>query len=82
MYIESNKDELSNYFPYPCEIVETTGIGEGTILKFKTFYLKIYNGDNENTYIIKKYRYGCDKVISTDEVPYNRMREYALQLIP
>ena len=80
MIIPIQKDQLSSYFPYPCEIIPTTGIGGGVIVKFETFYLKIYNDINENHYIIEEYQYGNESPININSIHINKMREYAYNL--
>ena len=73
-----DKNELANYFPGAYSIFHTTGTKEGVILKFDTFYLKIYDDDEcEDSYRIEIYKYGCQGPIVFTSVPYNRMREYA-----
>lgn len=71
-------DNLHELFPLPCEQFRTDGIGDGVILKFKTFYLKIYD-DNKDAYAytIKGYLYNSPNPTIVDLVPYNKMREYA-----
>ena len=76
-----DKTQLANYFPFPpWQVITTRGTQEGVILKFHTYYLKIYDDDVEDSYIVESYRYGCNEAIGTDKVPANRMREYACRL--
>lgn len=76
-----DKTEIAEYFPYPpWQVFRTTGIQDGIVLKFQSHYLKIYDADSEDCYIIESYRYGCDTAIGTDKVPANRMREYASKI--
>lgn len=77
MYVIDNKDQIASYFKFPCEVIKTRGTQEGMILKFATFYLKIYDDNVENTYIVEGYRYDCPALIFRDVVAANRMREYA-----
>lgn len=71
-------DTLHELFPLPCEHFRTDGIGDGVILKFKTFYLKIYDCDSELcSYTVKGYFYCDPNPTIVDIVPYNKMREYA-----
>lgn len=77
VYLKSNKDEIASYFKYPCEVIRTRGTQEGMILKFATFYLKIYDDNVENLYIIEGYRYDSSGIIFQDKVPATQMREYA-----
>lgn len=77
MTINTDKTNMAELFHQPCEEIQTTGIQQGTILKFATFYLKIYNFDKEDSYIIEGYKYGINSAIFTDIVPTNKMRSYA-----
>lgn len=78
--VSSEKSELYNYFPLPCVTVHTTGMQLGIILKFRTFYLKIYDADNvQNSYIVEGWRYRDPRRVFEDVVSVNRIREYALQ---
>lgn len=74
--ININKNELYKLFPLPCESIETTGEGDGIILKFKTFYLKIYDGKMDE-YIVKGYRYNTQIPVFEDIIKSINMRRYA-----
>lgn len=75
----NDKSELKDLFPLPCTLVETRGIGNGIILKFKTFYLKIYDDPKEDSYIVKGFRYTESNPVFEDNIRTNRFREYASQ---
>lgn len=75
-----DKNQLQSYFPQATHIFRTSGTREGTIIKFNTFYLKIYDDDKEDTYIVEIYRYGCNDPVMIDSVPLKNMREYAAAL--
>lgn len=70
-------NDLAKLFPWHCSCVKTRGTQEGTILKFPTYYLKIYDGKNGNSYIVQGYRYDSGNPIFTDNIPVSKMREYA-----
>ena len=74
-----DKNQLASYFPCSCQVVPTRGTREGLILKFETFYLKIYNDNSENYYIIEEYQYGIELPLNINRVHINQMREYASQ---
>ena len=74
-----DKSELGELFPLPCTLVETRGIGNGVVLKFKTFYLKIYDSIKDDSYIVKGFRYTESNPVFEDKVRMNKIREYALQ---
>jgi len=80
MILSVDKNQLANYFPYPpWKVVETRGTREGLILKFRTFYLKIYDSKEENSYTVEMYRYGWNQPFQIDKVDSNKFREYAAQ---
>lgn len=75
----SNVDKryLAKLFKRPCKCFQTSGTQEGTILKFATFYLKIYDDETNNSYNVQGYRYDSPMRILDDHVSANMMREYA-----
>ena len=58
--------------------IHTSGTEEGVILKYHSFYLKIYNNSIEE-YTIYGYCYGDEVPRFTDNIPLNRMRTYGSQ---
>lgn len=78
--VSTEKSELPNYFPLPCTAINTTGMQLGIILKFRTFYLKIYDSDKvQNSYIVEGWLYNNPRRVFEDVISVNRIREYALQ---
>lgn len=77
--VSTDKDDLPSLFPLPCQYSETRGIGDGCILKFKTFYLKIYDDEPKNGYIIQGYHYNKKGIVFEDRVPINQIKKYASQ---
>jgi hypothetical protein len=76
----SPKNELASYFPLPCKRIDTSGLQKGIILKFKTFYLKIYDTEKvESTYTIAGYLYKFQNPVFVDYVKVNDIRRYASQ---
>ena len=77
MVQSSDKEWIQSLFPMPCRMTTTTGTEEGIILKFRSFYLKIYNADNGKAdYLIQGYRYDCDIPVFEDYVNRSDMRSY------
>lgn len=69
---------LKDYFPLPCECIRTTGIGDGIILKFNTFYLKIYNSEKcPGHYDIEGYLYDNSVRVYLAIVPEVQMKSFA-----
>lgn len=58
----------------PLSTIRTDGYGDGVILKFKTFYLKIYNEDYD-LYRILGYRYKADLPLVDIKVKSPQLRE-------
>lgn len=77
----TDKNDLASLFPIPCEANDTTGIGDGVILRFKTFYLKIYDYPGGDSWAIQGFIYGYPNPIFVHRVPYHQMRSYASQFI-
>lgn len=72
-----DKIDLGELFNMPCETIRTNGVQDGVVLKFASFYLKIYDAEKKDSYIVEGYRYGISAPIFTDCVPYKHMRRYA-----
>lgn len=77
MNVNTDKDNLAELFRQPCTSFRTTGTQEGVILKFHSFYLKIYDDDCEDRYIVEGYRYFHNFPSFCDKVPVSQMRSYA-----
>lgn len=77
MYEYDNGD-IDKLFPIsPVESFRTTGQQLGQVIKFRTFYLKIYDEDINN-YHIEGYLYGSDRVF-TEVIKRRDMRRWAAQ---
>lgn len=79
---DSFADYLQSIFK-PDELIESSGIGDVYILKYKQFYLKVYpDEDREDYYFIKRYRYSqrVERPISVEWVTGNGLSEYAKKL--
>ena len=70
--------KLSNLFPIQCSIHKTRGTHEGIIVKFNTFYLKIYNNDNIE-YRIQGFRYDYPVMIFEEIVNSNVLEDFCKQ---
>lgn len=77
--MHQDMSSLADLFHIPCECIQTRGIQDGVILKFATFYLKIYDSSGKDSYTVEGYHYKNNSVLFKDCVPYNRMRQYASQ---
>jgi hypothetical protein len=68
---------ISQYFKLDHDATGTTGIGNGVIIKFKTFYLKIYDDIRNNHYNVEGYEYSISIPVKKWEIPYNRLKKFA-----
>lgn len=73
----TDKSNLAGLFRQPCEEIRTTGTQEGIILKFQSFYLKIYDDDHDDLYIVQGYRYNASVPMFVDKVSVREFRRYA-----
>lgn len=53
----TDKSTIHEVFPLPSLNIPTRGTNMGVILRFKTFYLKVYDDTGEDGFLIKGYRY-------------------------
>lgn len=58
--------------------IHTRGTEEGVILKYRCFYLKVYNESGTN-YLVQGYRYGDQVPRFEDHISLTKMMEYASQ---
>ena len=75
----TDKFDLHEIFPLPCISVPTSGNQLGMILRFKTFYLKIYDHLTEDSYVVQGYRYHEQNPVFEKNIPEFRIREFASQ---
>jgi len=75
-----SENEISECFILPHTMVKTTGIGNGFILRFKTFYLKMYPNEKiASTYTVEGYRYNEGIPVFKDCIRLNDIKSYALR---
>lgn len=75
----SDSTQLQDMFKLKPKLVEAAGYGEGKILKFQTFYLKIYPDRANGYYIVQGYQYYRQNPVIIDKVRISQMRKYAEQ---
>ena len=73
-------DQMKDYFPYALSFLPTGGIGHGILVKFRTFYLKIYNHGRENAYVTEGWVYHHDAPVFVHSIPYNQFGAFAEQM--
>lgn len=77
---QKHQEEILSYFKNVKGVMRTTGTGEGLIVKFATFYLKIYQGEHGSDYLVQHFKYNNNQAYRFDTVPANEMRLYARSL--
>jgi hypothetical protein len=70
-------NDISRHFKLKHTCIETAGIGDGVIIKFKTFYLKIYEDISGGIYDISKYMYNCSDPSKTWKIPHKHFKHFA-----
>ena len=75
----TDKSNLHEMFPLPSSTFLTQGNQLGVIIRFKTFYLKIYDHHTEDVYIVQGFRYHEQKHVFEEKVSWFRLREFASQ---
>lgn len=74
----SDKNKLQDYFQIKCKsCIPTGGLDYGVILKFATFYLKIYDSKDRNSYVVQGFLYKNPEMIFEDSIPLNGFKHYA-----
>jgi hypothetical protein len=73
-------ENLLRQLPIQGEIVPTTGIGFGVIVRFKTFYLKVYDEKRGSAYRVSGYLYDGNAKVWEYSIPYNQFDRLASQL--
>ena len=59
------------------EAIRTRGLAKGWILKYSTFYIKLYREDFSTDYVAQYYRWNMNLPYKVDVIPSNRINEYA-----
>ena len=74
-------EELLKTFPIPGNVIPLTGIGGGYLVKFETFYLKVYDDQTTSAYVVEGYLYGENQLPTREFlIPYNQFREFSDQI--
>ncbi len=81
LYNSIDHDELYSCFRTPCvHISDTTGIGDGVIIRFAEFYIKIYDDPDDFAYKIYHYRYGNPNPFRFDHIKSQDLKKWAKSL--
>ena len=76
MFIFNNTNELDEIFGV--KGIETGGQNKGKIYKLEHEYFKVYDHPKkESTYIVEGYHYYRQTPFLVNEIPYNKMKEFA-----
>lgn len=75
--ILSGEEILREYFPNATEVHLTGGLNYGHLVKYKNFYLKVYDSQKQEAMCqIEGYRYHVRDPMFVDTIPLNRLRSY------
>ena len=72
--------ELVSQFPIIGQVLTMTGIGSGIVVKYRTFYLKIYDQPKDNCYSVTGYRYDSEEPVISYSVPVDLFGNFASQI--
>ena len=76
----ADDDDISKLFPLTAlASFRTDGVQDGIVVKFKTFYLKIYDDDHDYVYNVKGYRYMNPIPVFEVDVPVTKFNKFASQ---
>lgn len=74
----TDKYELYTMFPIRATAsFQTTGVQDGMVIRFRTFYLKIYDHQSDYAYIVEGYRYHQMNPVFIDTIPVSKFRNFA-----
>ena len=73
----TDKSNIHDIFPLPSQNIPTRGTNMGVILRFKTFYLKIYDDTGEDAYLIKGFLYHRPNPLFEEIVLARDLRTFA-----
>lgn len=76
----SHLAEIADKIGMPCEVVETTGIGYGVYIRYKTFYLRADDNDKTVAYRIRGYRYNENEPVFDYVVPCAELSKFTDQI--
>ena len=77
---ETDKSDFDKLFPLPLILIPTTGTQDGVILRFKTFYIKIYDAKRyEDGLVIQGFRYNETNPVFEEEIQSFHLKEFASQ---
>lgn len=75
------KGSVREYFTKAISISRTSGISKGYIIRYRDFYLKVYDAPRDPTsYLITGYRYHHPDPLFQDVVRFSELRAYASEL--
>jgi hypothetical protein len=73
-------EALFGRLPIDCEIIPIAAIRLGIIVRFKTFYLKVYDERGSGTYSVIGYTHQARPPLINFSIPYDKMHEFTSQL--
>ena len=73
----TSRDDLHKLFPIQSKSFQTDGFQDGVVIRFKTFYLKIYDDKFTYAYHVQGYRYNEQHPVFEECVPVSKFRKFA-----
>lgn len=73
----SDMGHIAEMFPLPSTVVSTSGNMKGIIIRFKTFYFKVYQANFENTFNFQGFRYNEHNPVVDENVRRADLRAFA-----
>lgn len=71
---------IGDRFKIPCKTIATGNVEFGVVLRFKTFYLKIYNSGKENGFDVSGFRLWDPEPKFKFVIPYHQFQEFVDQI--
>ena len=75
----TSRDDLHKLFPIPSVSFQTSGFQDGVVIRFRTFYLKIYDDQRNYAYDVKGYRYNETDPVFEENVSVAKFKGFASQ---
>jgi hypothetical protein len=73
------REDLHKLFPLRSRSFQTDGFQDGVVVRFRTFYLKIYDDRYEYAYHVAGYRYNEINPVFEECVPASKFKKFASQ---
>lgn len=75
----TSRDDLHKLFPLHPKSFTTDGFQDGVVIRFQTFYLKIYDDKFQYAYNVQGYRYNENHPVFEKAVKVSDFKKFASQ---